>query len=392
MKNYLNSAIVVLIGLAGVPCAVHAQRAVLAPTVEAASSSAVTFSDSGKPTYAAFKIRWENTGGNTINGISATFQTSVVDGEGVNNPHEYTAPLFVAGNALPAGCVQISQTTFTCSIPQLKAGAKFPSDGSSFTVFYESPSKSPSDLLPPNTYSVKLNSTFLYSEGENGNNPVGQPSRILCEDNQANCPTIGLGTTNPTLVRSAVPKTGLALATGAFDSPNVSPNSGGYPFAAKVDVPVLGTVFEKPAEIELKVPGPTDPIQQLCTGSGQLATCRQATITIAEFSEGASPTGYLAITMRFAASEVIGKPVRPERIVVNYSTDGGLSNSGNANANQCSGFGTSNVQPPLQGDLRPCVANRVYYRTQPGPGYIASLAGVVELVFYVRQNGDWLSF
>ena len=351
-------------------------------------SETVTFSGNSQ-LYVAFTFKWQNTGGNTINNVTATFSTSVVHSvSGAPNPYGYTAPLFLDGNSLPTGCTKTigSDTEFSCT-KQLKAGESFPSDGTTFTVFYKSPPKAPNDSTPANTYSVKLDSRFVYAERENGNNPVGQPSTLGCSDNPAICPSVGLGTNNPTFVRTALPKSAptLTLTTGA----NAVPSPGNHPFAAKVDIPTLTAVFNKPATIDLD---PTLPIG--CeVSSGQLKTCRKANVEIEEFST-ATAASHLIITFRFAASEVTGKPVRPELINVQYSIDGGLSwLVSNVNANLCTGFGTSNVSPRLdQPATWPCVAKRVYYKNQSVPGYTPALAGVVELVFFVRQNGNWTSF
>ena len=359
-----------------------AAQGVLTPTINGVSDT-VTFSGNSQ-LYVAFTFKWQNTGGNTINNVRATFSTSVVDSSGAPNPHGYTAPLFLDGNSLPTGCTKTtgSDTEFSCT-KQLKAGESFPSDGNTFTIFYKSPSKVIGDSTPANTYSVKLESRFVYAERESGNNPeAGQPSTLGCLDNPANpiCPSVGLGTNNPIFVRTALPKSlsTLTLTTGANAVP-----SPGYPFAAKVDIPKLTAVFSKPATIDLN---PT--LTASCgSSSGQLKTCHKASVEIEEFSTSTA-TSHLIITFRFAASELTGKPIRPELINVQYSIDGGLSwLIGNVNKNECTGFGTNNVSPRLdQPDTWPCVAKRVYYKNQ------SELAGVVELVFFVRKNGNWTSF
>jgi hypothetical protein len=359
----------------------------LTPTIDRVSET-VTFSGNSQ-LYVAFTFKWQNTGGNTINNVTATFSTSVVHSvSGAPNPYGYTAPLFLDGNSLPTGCTKTigSDTEFSCT-KQLKAGESFPSDGTTFTVFYKSPSKAPGDLSAANTYSVKLDSRFVYAERESGNNPVGQPSTLGCSNNPSLCPSVGLGTNNPTFVRTALPKSVATLTLTTGD--NAVPSPGNHPFAAKVDIPTLTAVFYKPATVDL------DPTLTIgCeASSGQLKTCRKASVEIEEFSTSTA-TSHLVITFRFAASEITGKPVRPESIIVQYSIDGGLSwLINNVNNNLCTGFGTTNVSPRLdQPDTYPCVAKRVYYKNQSVPGYTAGLAGVVELVFFVRQNGNWTSF
>ena len=188
-------------------------------------------------------------------------------------------------------------------------------------------------------------------------------------------------------MRTALPKSvpTLTLTTGD----NAVPSPGNHPFAAKVDIPTLTAVFYKPATIDLN---PT--LTAGCgSGSGQLKACHKASVEIEEFST-ITATSHLIITFRFAASELTGKPVRPELINVQYSIDGGVSwLISNVNNNLCTGFGTSNVSPRLdQPETWPCVAKRVYYKNQSVPGYTPGLAGVVELVFFVRQNGNWTSF
>lgn len=276
--HILKSAVLAAIVFGGAPSTlagtVGAFDFSLAPgatTTVAPISPEVTYS---KPTevlktFVAFNVGsgaylLRNVSGNTINDITITFTATVTDGA-------ETLKLFDPANylaGLPAGCTYptgaANPLPITCQVRQYKAGDSFPA----FTVFYEAPAKVTNGVADdPDTDQVRLDIRVVYAEGTNGGNP--RPNSVI---NVTDGGVVTLGTENPTLVKSAVPKAGSTLFTGVgavateadpwtttvVVPANFTVGTGTYTVATidepPSDVPLASDLFTKQAT-KLTIPG-----------------------------------------------------------------------------------------------------------------------------------------
>jgi hypothetical protein len=172
--------------------------------------------------------------------------------------------------------------------------------------------------------------------------------------------TVTLGTFNPTLVKSAVQKSGGSLFTGSGGI-----TSGADPFATSVIVPA-STRFTT-AEI-LETP---DAIN--CTNN--FSACFRSDITIpGTFSP------YLTIVLRQYASTIL-KGTKIESVLIQYT-----GSSGTVFVGDCA----SPTTPRTDGV--PCVAKRTYYRNKSVPGWTADLDGDFEWTLINLGNGSYKVF
>jgi hypothetical protein len=339
-----------------VPMGVQAGAGVLT-TVVTPLSPAVTYSilattSPARPalnTYIGYTVSIANGGGNTINNISFTGSARATD---LDEP-------VVFSSAEGASCTtSAGGTSIHCAIGQLKAGVAFPT----FAVFFKAPVKDAGSPLPDgdpalcaSTDCVAFSGITYYAETTGGTtSPV---------DNSVAEWTTGavtLGTFNPTLVKSAVQKSGGNLFTGSGGV-----TSSADPFATSVIVPA-STSFTT-AEI-LETP---DAIN--CTNN--FTACFRSDITIpGTFSP------YLTIVLRQDASTII-KGTKIESVLIQYT-----GASGTVFVGDCA----SPTSPRTDGI--PCVAKRTFYKNSRVPGWTADLDGDFEWTLINLGNGSYKVF
>lgn len=258
-----------------------------ASTVVAPISDQVTYAKPGETlkTFIGFNVGsgaylLKNVSGNTINDITITFTATVTDG--AEKLKLFDTATYLAG--LPAGCTYptgdtnplaiANPLTITCKLRQFKAGDSFPA----FTVFYEAPAKVTNDVADAaGTDQVKLDIRVVYAEGTSGGNP--RPNSVV---NVTDGGVVTLGTENPTLVRSAVPKAGSTLFTGVGVTTLGAVATASDPWTTTVIVPANFTVptgnYTLATIEEASTPTGTGTID--CTLASNLSNCSSTTLTI----------------------------------------------------------------------------------------------------------------
>lgn len=287
MKNVKRRSLVVGIllaatnvAIAGTLDAFQFSDAPGAATTVAAISNRVTYAKPGETlkTFVAFNVGsgaylLKNGSGNTINNTTLRFTATVTDGSELLklfDPATYLAALSAAGCVIPTAAA--NPLVITCAIRQLKAGDSFPA----FTVFYEAPAKVTGGTGvgdPVDSDKVKLDINVTYAESDNGGNP--QPNSVI-DKPMLEADAVTLGTDNPSFVRSAVPKAGSSLFTGARGVATSTDK-----WTTTVVVPpdfVVPTGSYTTAEIAETV---TDVANANCASiAANLLTCSASTLTI----------------------------------------------------------------------------------------------------------------
>lgn len=296
-------------------------------------------------TFVGYRISVANVGGNTINNIS------VVGAAAVTDPQEQALVSSVDG---PHACT-LGASTINCTIGQLKAGQA----AAPFVVFFKAPLKDANAPLTPDgvagacdtTDCVRFSGQLLYAEATGGANSVPQNSISAFGPVD-----VTLGTDNPTLVRSAVQKTGGTLFTG-----DAALTTGTNPFATRLAVPSSTTYTT--AEINLS-PVPVCSV---------LTQCFTSSITApGTFSP------YLTITLRLDASAV-ARGTKIESVTVQYEgLDVGLCASPTTPRN----------------DGLPCIASRTAYpkNSRNGAAFPIELEGDFEWILLNIRNGSYKIF
>lgn len=341
-----------LAGLALTGGAAHAAAGDITISVEALSDN-VTYSRAGttspaRPaldTFVGYRVSVANVGGNTINNIS------VVGAAAVTDPQEQALAASVDG---PYACT-LSGNAVNCAIGQLKAGQA----AAPFVVFFKAPLKDANTPITPDgqagacdtTDCVRFSGQLLYAETTGGANSVPQNSISAFGPVD-----VTLGTNNPTLVRSAVQKTGGTLFTG-----DAALTTASVPFATRLAVPASTTYTT--AEINLS------PV----SGCSVLSQCFTSSITApGTFSP------YLTITLRLDASAIV-KGTKIESVTVQYEgLDVGLCASPTTPRN----------------DGLPCIASRKEYskNSRNGAAFPIELEGDFEWILLNIRNGSYKIF
>lgn len=321
-------------------------------TVVAPLSPAVTYSSPAAGntpalnTYVGYLVSVANGGGNTINNIRFTGTASATD----------TDEMVAFSSAEGISCTA-SGGTIECAIGQLKAGEARPA----FAVFFRAPVKDSATPLPngnpaacATTDCVSFSGISYYAEGTGGPTSPPQNSTTLW----AAAP-VTLGTFNPTLVKSALPRGGGSLFTG---SGGVS--LGSDPFATSVNVPP-GASFTT-AEINESPDG---------IGCTNFSACFRSDISIP-----GSFSPYLTIVLRQDASTIL-KGTKIESVLIEYTGSAGTT---------LLGLCASPTTP--RSDGIPCIAKRVYYKSRSTPGWTADLDGDFEWTLINLGNGSYKVF
>ncbi len=300
-------------------------------------------------TYVGYVVSVSNTGGNTINNIRLT---------GVARPTDTDEKAIV--NSVDGGSCSIGadQISIDCSIGQLKAGQPYPA----FAVFLKAPVKDTVSPLPngdpahcDTTDCVSFSGSVIYAEA--GGGPTSPPQNSIKPWAAA---AVTLGTFNPSLVKSAVPKGGASLFTGAGGT-----STGTDPFATSVVVPA-GTTFTT-AEIQ------ESPDSINCTNN--FSACFRADITIP-----GTFTPYMTIVLRQDASTILNG-TRIESVLIRYT-----GTSGTVDVGDCADPTTP------RSDGIPCIAKRTYYKSNKTPGWTPELDGDFEWTLLNIHNGTYKVF
>ncbi|TXH55682.1 MAG: hypothetical protein E6Q93_15755 [Burkholderiaceae bacterium] len=334
------------------PLAAWAGAGDITITVEALSNN-VTYSrpattSPARPaldTYVGYRISVANVGGNTINNISVVGTAAVTD------PQEQALASSVDG---PYACT-LSASTVSCAIGQLKAGQA----AAPFVVFFKAPAKDANAPITGDgvagscgtTDCVRLSGQLLYAETTGGTNSIPQNSIVAFGPSD-----VTLGTNNPTLVRSAVQKSGGTLFTG-----DAALTTGTNPFATRLGLPSSTTYTT--AEIRLS-PVPVCSVLSQCFASSITAP--------GTFSP------YLTITLRLDASAIV-KGTKIESVTVQYE---GLD----------VGLCASPTTPRTDGF--PCIASRTAYpkNSRNGAAFPIELEGDFEWILLNIRNGSYKIF
>jgi hypothetical protein len=231
-----------------------------------------------------------NTGGNTINDVNITLSATVRDAAEtltlykpeVYLPSSCTWDKDSGGNPVPGKTV-----SFTCRIAHMANGATFPA----FSVFYSAPTQG---STPLGSDFVDTNVRLVYAEGLN--DQPSSPNNSFFDTPQLQVVT--LGTTNPTRVKSGVPKDGVKLETGNGAIPSTST----YPFAASLNVPTAAAVTS--AEIQLAAVTDNTEVQ-LCQAALNFNHCYVATVTVPALVY--TDANVMTLILRIDSSEVGNK-------------------------------------------------------------------------------------
>lgn len=301
-------------------------------------------------TYVGYTVSVTNAGGNTINNVRFTGSARPTDAD------EKTVVSSVEGGSCSVGADLVS---IDCTIGQLKAGQAYPQ----FAVFFKAPIKDTASPLPngnsadcTTTDCVSFSGTIIYAEGSGGV-PTSPPQNSIQPWAAA---AVTLGTFNPSLVKSAVPKGGASLFTGAGGT-----STGTDPFATSVAVPA-GTTYTT-AQIE------ESPDSINCTNN--FSACFRADITIP-----GTFAPYMTIVLRQDASTILSG-TKIESVLIQYT-----GTSGTVTVGDCA----SPITP--RSDGIPCIAKRTYYKSNKTPGWTPELDGDFEWTLLNIHNGSYKVF
>jgi hypothetical protein len=355
-------------------------------TTAAAISSRVTYANPGETlkTFVAFNVGsgdylLKNDSGNTINNTTLKFTATVTDGDELLRLFDaatYLSGLSAAGCSIPTGAA--NPLVITCAIKQLKSGDSFPA----FTVFYEAPAKVTGGAGvgdADDSDKVKLDINITYAESDNGGNPL--PNSVINKP-MLDVDAVTLGTDNPSFVRSAVPKAGSSLFTGARGVATSTDK-----WTTTVVVPpdfVVPTGTYTTAEIAETV---TDVANASCSSiAADLLTCSSSTLTI--------PGTFAALKIYFRRdASTLVNPNRPNDI-----NSAKIFYSNPAQPNVQIGAGNYPIELPAcnvttYGPLPqpgiPCINKRTRYTNSNLPGNDPRWLKDWEFEIFAVDNGKY---
>ena len=244
--------------------------------------------------------------------------------------------------ANPAGS-PVNARTISCDIGTLRAGQAYPT----FAVFSKAPIADPAG--PPTPDNVHFSGVTNIAEGSP--TPFNSTFPWTAGD-------VLLGTANPVLVKSAVPKAGGSLFTGVGGVP-----TGANQFATTVGIPAASTYTT--ATIAISPSG--DP------NCSNFVTCYQSDLTIpGTFSP------YLSIVLRQDASSIKSGTKITSVVLVYIAADSTQTIIG-----QCA----SPTTPRTDGI--PCIAKQTYYKNKTVPGWTVDLDGDFDWILLNIRNGAY---
>jgi hypothetical protein len=321
-------------------------------------SDGVTYSIASPPldTYVGYTIALANAGGNTINNISFTVKARATD------PAE-SVVLFNPAQYLPANCSAnpSDASEFNCSVGQLNAGASI----AAFTVFYKAPLQNLNGHFDtPGSDLVDLHLRVVYAE-RLGGVPRSRPHNSVAEfDTASGSPrgSVVLGTANPDLIKSGVPKTGASLYTGTAGVPTADNRS-----TMLAGIPGTGAISTAQLRITRELEGE----QGECLNQGHFRECPTYDVTVPGTFPASSPlsTTYRidVSSLKLPASQILNS------VLITYTGDGLV----NVPVGAC-----TNGAPGFHGI--PCVLSKQCYPSNAQP---AGLAGDCEWILINTKNG-----
>lgn len=320
----------------------------LLTTVVTPLSTNVTYSDgsTGLATYMGYTVAIANdpSNTNTINNVRFTATAAATDAA--------EKPTFLSADGATCSVTNADGTSISCTVGQLRAGQAYPT----FAVFFRAPAKVTNGTADgAGQDAVSFAGTTYYAEGTGGV-PQSPPNNSAAA--WTSTPSVALGTTNPTLVRSVVPKSNANLQI--FTGQNAVTTSA-VPFATSVNVPPVAAFTT--ADIALS------PIAD--PNCSNFNTCYLSQITIP-----GTFLPYLAITLRMDNLN-IKKGTQIGSVVIYYE---------GVPVGDCASPTT-----PLTGTATgtPCIAKRIDYKSKNVPGWTADLDGDFEWQILNLKNGGF---
>jgi hypothetical protein len=240
--------------------------------------------------------------------------------------------------------------TVRCAFGQFRNGAS-----ASFALFYKAPVQDTISPLPAGSDLVTFSGRTITAEGFNGGNSP---------NNSVDAWTTGavtLGTSNPTLVKTAVPKSGGSFFTGL----------GGLsladdPIATTVTLPPLATAFTTATIQESPAAG----------NCNAFVTCYGTQLTIpGTFSP------FLTTVVRLDSAN-IKRGTRIESVTIIYVADDATAHV----------VGPCASPTTARADGIPCLASSKYYKNKKVAGWTPELDGDFEFTFIGTRNGRFNMF
>jgi hypothetical protein len=230
---------------------------------------------------------------------------------------------------------------------------------------------------------VTLIGDTLYAEGATDGSPVGNDTVAWVGPGFTRVPVVTLGTSNPTNVRSVVPKGGVKLYTGERGEPRVD-GMVDDPFATKVDVPA-GSLYSTADITE-----PTTGVVQGIDGCNNFTRCYSSRLTIpGTFSP------YLSVRVRQDATTLV-PGFKLGNLLIAYESDRGVVSDLTVAGHSCTRSADGSPQAPTtvdgNGDPIPCIVEcKVFKKTRDrsDPEWTSNLAGDVQCWLINSKNGTY---
>lgn len=329
------------------------------PTAVTALAPNVTYSSAGTQPLVAYigyevSIGRGSTDTNTVNNIVFTGGASATD--------TAEKPTFFSAEGATCVTTNADNTAISCSIGTLRAGESYPT----FAVFFMAPVKVVNEVADaPGTDFAKFSGITYYAEGTGGVHSPPQNSTVLWTAND-----VLLGTSDPTSVKSSVPKSGGNFFTGSGVS------TGADPFATTLDVPSALTYT---AQAEIK----EETFSSLTVGG-----INNAPLTCTNFSPCWSSAvtlpgsfGHLTIVLRQDAS-TIRPGTKIGSVKIWYDGADTTGDSFHGYLGDC-------PSPTTPLSDRPCIVKATYYKNKSVLGWTAALNGDFEWIIIANKNGRY---
>jgi hypothetical protein len=346
MERAIKAAVLAttLLGASGAMAAAGEVTTIVTPV-----STNVTYSSAasgGVPplnTFVGYTVSMVNASGNTINKVSfegTIFPTDLQEMVTFSSAEGASCSVVAAAPTAPANAV-----TIQCAFGQFSNGAS-----ASFALFFKAPVQDTISPLPAGSDLVTFSGRTITAEGSNGGNSP---------NNSIDAWTTGavtLGTNNPTLVKTAVPKSGGSFFTGVG---GISLSTD--PIATTVTLPTLAAAFTTATIQEGPAAG----------NCNVFVTCFGTRLTIP-----GTFTPFLTTVVRLDAANIkSGSKIGSVTIV--YTSDDGTVHAVGACA--------SPTTPRADGI--PCLASSKYYKNKSVPGWTPALDGDYEFTTISIGNG-----
>lgn len=336
---------------------------VMSTTVTPLQSTVTYRIDNASPplvTFLGYRVSITNIGTNTSNNVTFVASTSVSSASATPSSGE-TAPFFES-DGLACVTTSADATAISCVAGQLKSG-----ESVSFAVFFKAPTQRVTcPSTNPACDTVSLTGVTYYAETINGGTPSPQNSSELWTPP----PVVALGTSNPTRIKSALPKSGGTFYTGSAGDPGTT-----VPFGTFVNVPAVPqTSYAQVASIDLNAIGSGNPNFNTCASYANFYTCYASALSIPGVDYSGTPNA-LTIVLRVGPSD-IQTGTKIGNVVLSYTSDTVTNYVVPACVNGA----------PQPGGL-PCVLQRIAYKKSD-----PLLPGVFEFQLLNLKNGSYSVF